>query len=141
MSQTTVSVFESTIQTTNTWLIDLMERLGWVDRHRAYFALRVVLHALRDRLTVNEVAAFAAQLPMLVRGFYYEGWHPSGKPLKERKKAEFLAHVAEAYRDDPETDPERVAQAVFQVLAKHVTPGEIDDVKQLLPPEIRSLWA
>jgi hypothetical protein len=51
-------------------------------------------------LSVDAVAALGAQLPMLVRGFYYEGWHPSGKPLKDRKKSEFLAHVAAELKDD-----------------------------------------
>jgi len=30
--------------------------------------MRATLHALRDRLTVEEVAQLGAQLPMLVRG-------------------------------------------------------------------------
>jgi uncharacterized protein (DUF2267 family) len=141
MSQTSLTPFESTLQTTNIWLNDIRERLGWEEDHqRAYHALRTVLHALRDRLPVDQVAALAAQLPMLVRGFYYEGWHPHGKPVKERHKEDFLAHVATAFRDDPEVDPERVAQAVFRVLSKHVSSGEIEGVKRTLPTEIRSLW-
>lgn len=140
MSQTGLKPFDSTIQTTNIWLNDILERLGWQDSYRAYHALRAVLHALRDRLTVEQAAALAAQLPMLVRGFYYEGWHPHGKPVKERHKEEFLAHIADAFRDDPDVDPEQVTRAVFQVLAKHVTVGEIESVKQSLPTELRSLW-
>jgi uncharacterized protein (DUF2267 family) len=140
MTQTSLAPFESTLQTTNIWLNDVLERLGWGDHHRAYHALRAVLHALRDRLPVDQAAALAAQLPMLVRGFYYEGWHPHGKPVKERHKEDFLAHIAAAFRGDPEVDPEDVARAVFQVLAKHVTGGEIEAVKRSLPAEIRSLW-
>ncbi len=140
MTQTSLAAFDSTLQTTNIWLNDVLERLGWQDHHRAYHALRAVLHALRDRLPVDQAAALAAQLPMLVRGFYYEGWHPHGKPVKERHKEEFLAHVAADFRDDPDVDPERVARAVFQVLSKHVTGGEIEGVKRSLPTEIRSLW-
>jgi uncharacterized protein (DUF2267 family) len=140
MSQTSLKPFDSTIQTTNIWLNDILERLGWQDSYRAYHALRAVLHALRDRLTVEQAAALAAQLPMLVRGFYYEGWHPHGKPVKERHKEEFLAHIADAFRDDPDVDPEQVTRAVFQVLAKHVTVGEIESVKQSLPTELRLLW-
>ncbi|HXG09810.1 MAG TPA: DUF2267 domain-containing protein [Gemmataceae bacterium] len=140
MSQTGLKPFDSTIQTTNIWLNDILERLGWRESHRAYHALRAVLHALRDRLSVEQAAALAAQLPMLVRGFYYEGWHPHGKPVKERHKEEFLAHIADAFRDDPDVDPEQVTRAVFQVLAKHVTAGEIENVKQSLPTELRSLW-
>jgi uncharacterized protein (DUF2267 family) len=141
MSQTSLAPFESTLQTTNVWLNDILERLGWgKDHHRAYHALRAVLHALRDRLPVDQAAALAAQLPMLIRGFYYEGWHPHGKPVKERHQEDFLAHVAAAFRDDPDVDPGRVVQAVFRVLSKHVTSGEIESVKRSLPTEIRSLW-
>lgn len=141
MSQTGVTAFDSTLQTTNVWLNDILEQLGWQDRHRAYHALRAVLHTLRDRLSVDQAAALAAQLPMLIRGFYYEGWHPAGKPIKERKKEDFLAHVAAAFRDDPDINPEDVARAVFQAIAKHVTPGEIKHVKFALPSEIRTLWS
>lgn len=139
MSQTGLSAFDNTIHTTNVWLQDLMDYLG-TDRQRAYLALRAVLHALRDRLTVEEAADLAAQLPMLVRGFYYEGWHPHGKPLKERTREEFLAHVARAFQDDPCVDLEGVVRAVFQVLARHVSAGEIEDIKSSLPAAIRALW-
>jgi uncharacterized protein (DUF2267 family) len=141
MSATGIAAFDSTLQTTNIWLNDLMDRLGWQDKHRAYHALRAVLHALRDRLPVDQAAALGAQLPMLVRGFYFEGWHPGDKPFKERRKEDFLAHIAQAFRDDPDIDPQAVVRAVFQVIAKHVTPGEIKHVKISLPGEIRSLWS
>src|SRR6516164_4209657 len=109
MSQTGLTAFDSTIQTTNIWLRDIQERLGWQARHRAYHALRAVLHALRDRLPVDQVAALGAQLPMLIRGFYYEGWHPAGTPTKHRRKEDFLAQIAADFRDDPGLDVEEVA--------------------------------
>ena len=80
-------------------------------------------------------------MPMLVRGFYYEGWHVADKPLKERRKEAFLSHIAEAFRDSPDVDPEEVARAVFQVMEKHVTAGEIEGVKHCLPTELRAMWA
>ncbi len=138
MSQTAIAAFDSTLQATNIWLHDILTRLEWMDRPRAYHALRAVLHALRDRLTVEGAAALAAQLPLLVRGIYYEGWDPADKPVKERKKEEFLAHVAEAFRDDP-VDPEEVTRAVFGVLTRHVSGGEVAHLERLLPSEVRSL--
>jgi uncharacterized protein (DUF2267 family) len=140
MTQSGLAAFDSTVHTTNTWIKEVTEALGWEDRHRGYYALRAVLHALRDRLAVDEAAKLGAQLPMLVRGFYYEGWHPADKPLKDRKKEEFLAHVAPAYGDDPTVDPEAVVRAVFAVVARHVTAGEIEGIKKVLPPELRALW-
>jgi uncharacterized protein (DUF2267 family) len=140
MSMTGLEVFDTTVQRTNTWLRELMGGLGTEDRREAYRALRTTLHALRDRLTVEEVAQLAAQLPMLVRGFYYEGWDPTGKPQKQRHKEEFLAQIEREYRADERSDPEQIARAVFAVLAARVSAGEIEDVKQVLPSAIRGLW-
>ena len=135
-----VAAIDSTIQITNTWLKELLEELGWEDRQRAYHALALVLHALRDRLTVAEAVDLGAQLPMLIRGLYYEGWSPKGKPVKEHKREDFLEHIAAAYRGHPEVFPEEVAWAVFKVLERHVSKGEINDVKHVLPAQIRALF-
>lgn len=61
-------VFESTLQKSNLWLKDLSTKMGSASSQEAYQALRTVLHALRDRLTVDESAEFAAQMPMLIQG-------------------------------------------------------------------------
>ena len=140
MSATGLDVFDTTLHKTNIWLNDLMQVLGWPDRHKAYLALRTTLNALRDRLTLEEVAQLSAQFPMLIRGFYYEGWDPTGKPLRVRHKEQFLARIEQEFRGDDHLDSERVARAVFTVLAKRVTEGEIEDVKHVLPAEIRELW-
>jgi uncharacterized protein (DUF2267 family) len=141
---TGLDVFDRTVHTTNVWLKDVMGELQWDDRHRAYEALRGSLHALRDRLTVAEATDLGAQLPMLIRGLYYEGWNPSKTPHKERRKEEFLHHVQEAFHTTSvasDIDPERVVRAVFRVLSKHVSEGEIKDIKSSLPEALKDLWA
>lgn len=141
MSTTGLEVFDSTLQKTNSWLNDIMQEMGWEDkRQRAYLALRSVLHALRDRLTVEEALDLGAQLPMLIRGFYYEGWKITGKPLKERHREDFLAHIKHDFRNDDRMDPEAIARAVFNVIARRVSAGEIEDIKRILPAELRDLW-
>src|SRR3954468_2699243 len=140
MSATGLEVFDTTIHRTNSWLKELMEELGEQDRHRAYQALRATLHALRDRLTIEEVAHFGAQLPMLIRGFYYEGWDPTGKPVRERHLEDFLVRVDSAFTPADAVDGEQVARAVFALLARKVSEGEIEDVRHVLPSEIRKLW-
>ena len=47
---TGLDVFDTTVQETNLWLKDVMERIGTYDRHSAYSTLRAVLHAVRDRI-------------------------------------------------------------------------------------------
>ena len=134
-------VFDGTLQKTQIWLNDLKSELGWENHpHKAYLALRTVLHALRDRLTLEEAVQLGAQLPMLVRGFYYEGWTLKGKPHKERHKEDFLAHIKEAFKDDVTVRPESIARAVFKVLARHTSKGEIEDVKNMLPKALQELW-
>jgi uncharacterized protein (DUF2267 family) len=140
MSVTGLKTFDTTLQLTNTWLHELMKELGWTSRERAYHALRAGLHALRDRLPVAEVAALGAQLPLLVRGVYYENWHPGDKPLRGHRREELLTEISAEFRDDRDVDPERVARAVFQLLVRHVTSGEAEGVKRLLPAELRALW-
>ena len=144
MSATGLEVFDTTVQKTNSWLHDLMQALGWLDRHKAYTALRATLHALRDRLSVEEVAQLGAQLPMLIRGFYYEGWDPTGKPLRIRQKEQFLARIELELRGDERFDDlvpvERIAQAVFMLLTQRVSAGEIENVKHVMPADIRELW-
>ena len=111
------------------------------DKHTAYVAFRCTLHALRDRMTVEEVAQLAAQLPMLMRGFYYEGWDPTGKPLKLRTREAFLARIAQELEGaDDGLDPELLARAVFAVLDKRIRRGEVDHLKASLPEKIRELW-
>ncbi len=140
MSATGVKTFDSSIQSTNIWLDDIMREMGWDDRHRAYTALRVVLHTLRDRLTVDGAAHFGAQLPMLIRGFYYEGWHPAHKPVKERSLDLFLMHITDAFLHDIEADSRQIAGAVLRTLSKHLTEGQITKVQGALPAVVRALW-
>ena len=140
MSATGLAVFDSTAQTTNEWLREVMDRLGTSDKHRAYMALRVVLHELRDHLPVQEAIDLGAQLPMLVRGFYYEGWRPHDAPGRSRHAADMLARVHASFSKDPQLDPEAVVRAVFETLATRVSPGEISDVVSVLPSELRKFW-
>ena len=139
--KTSRDVFDTTIQKTQVWLNDVMAELEWEDQpHKAYLALRSVLHALRDRLTVEEAIQLGAQLPMLIRGFYFEGWTLKGKPRKERHKEDFLDHIKKAFRDDVTVNPQQVVRTVFRVLARHVSAGEIEDVKHVLPKALHELW-
>src|SRR6266851_4782007 len=89
MSTTGLEVFDTTVQKTNIWLKDIMQALGWEDRHKAYVALRITLHALRDRLTPEEASQLGAQLPMLIRGLYYEAGHQPGSQTRYGIKRPF----------------------------------------------------
>jgi len=140
MGSTGLDVFDRTIQKTNLLLKELGEELHWEDRHEVYMALRASLHALRDRLTPEESAKLASQLPLLVKGVFYDGWRPGATPVKVRKLDGFLDMVREEIQPArPNANPEHVTTAVFRVLTRHVSEGEWDDIRRMLPKALRSL--
>lgn len=135
-----VHVFETTIQKTNEILKAIEECFGWKDRNKAYLALRSALHTLRDRLPAEAAAAFGAQLPMLVRGFYYEGWKPALVPIK-MNKAEFFGDFERQI--DPmsfEQDTEEVIKGIIEIIGSHIDPSEIMKIKKLMPKDIQEIF-
>jgi len=140
MSTQGLSGLERTIQLTHIWINDLDRRLDWNDKARSYRLLKAVLHALRDSLKVNEAADLGAQLPGLLRGAYYEQWHPAATPVKERSIEQFLDRVNASFKRDPLANPPLAVMAVFQLLSKKISEGEIEDVRRCLPTQIRSAW-
>jgi uncharacterized protein (DUF2267 family) len=138
---TGLDTFDKTVQESNLWLKDVMERLNTYDRHHAYSTLRAVLHALRDRIGPENAAHLGAQLPMLLRGLFYEGWDPTGKPTKERHETAFLAHIArELPRAAGPGEIEAGALAVLDVLSKHIDRGAAVKLAAILPQDLRRFW-
>ena len=139
---TTVPILERTVQKTNLWLKDALYELDWVSSQRAYLALRAALHSLRDRMSVQEIAQLGAQLPIFIRGIYYECWNPAHTPVKNRKKDAFLAQIRGefAHTRNPDVDPEHVVRAILRVVCKHVSEGEMRQIRGLLPHELRQYW-
>jgi uncharacterized protein (DUF2267 family) len=140
MSASGLESLEHTVQITHIWINELDERLGWNNKPRTYRLMKAVLHALRDWLPLNEMADFGAQLPELVRGAYYEQWRPAITPVKKRNKEEFLARVDQSFKQDPIPKTAEAVIAVFELLSRKITAGEIEDVRHSLPQELRNLW-
>ncbi|MBQ1011947.1 DUF2267 domain-containing protein [Micromonospora sp. M51] len=137
MADSMISAFESSLDKTNIILKDIEDAYGWPKerRNQSYAALRTVLHLLRDRLPVNESVEFAQQLPVLVRGIYFDGWVPSDVPIKLNRD-DFLYEVRQGFPYDAEGGPERVTQVVLDTLRRHVTQGEWQDVKDTMPRDL-----
>ena len=129
---------DHSLETTICWIKELQESLDLADQQQAYSILRAVMHTLRDRLSVNEAAEFAAQLPMVLQGLYYHEWNPSATPEKIRSKADFLIRIREKLTEDYAM--EEIVRAVFCLIKNKISEGEIEDVKANLPSEIKQLW-
>lgn len=127
------------VQQVQEWLKELRDNAGLSDEAEALSVLRNVLHQLRDRLTPDEAIELGAQLPVIVRGLYYEGWRPSRTPQKVRTKQAFLDEVTTKMLPR-RLPPESVVKDVFALVAHHCDPGEVGDVIAQLPSEIKALW-
>src|SRR5262249_8666031 len=129
-------------QTTHIWVKEASDELRWKDERRAFLALRTVLHAVRDRLTIEEAVHLGAQLPTLIRGSYYDGWRPKKDPVRDYTKYGFLGEIQVAFAKthDPQVDSVHIARAIFRLLNKKVSAGEITDVLSTLPEAVRDLW-
>ena len=139
MSATGLEVFDRTLQTTNIWLDEIIEDLA-TDRHTAWHVLGAVLHSLRDRLPPGLSAHLSAELPLLVRGAYFDQWQPGQEALKMRSLAEFLEKVSDGLKGAKPIGSIDAVQAVFAVLERHLDRGQAEKVRQALPEEIRALW-
>jgi uncharacterized protein (DUF2267 family) len=139
MAATGLNVFDRTLQTTNIWLNEIQEEIG-PDEQRAWHVLGAVLRALRDRLQPDLAAHLGAQLPLLVRGLYYDQFRPSQPPDRSRSVEEFLERIGEGLAGVRPVDRREAMLAVFRVLGRHVTHEQIRKVQDALPQDLRAAW-
>lgn len=132
--------FDAAVQKANRWVKEMAGELGTDDAHEAYKALRAGLHALRDRLSVDEAVQLGAQLPVVIRGAYYDGWKPSGRPVHAHTVDDFVALVARRAPLGLPWDARAVIEALFRVLTRHLSPGETDAVMHVLSAPIVRMW-
>jgi uncharacterized protein (DUF2267 family) len=121
------------------WLGDLQRRLDWEHADRTYLALLTTLHALRDTLPTDEAVRLGSSLPPLLRGLYFEGWHPGGG-AREMNREAFFTCISDGVHRDPGIDPERVSRSVFSLLAERLPVAEIEEIRAASPASIHGLW-
>jgi uncharacterized protein (DUF2267 family) len=98
-----------------------------------------VLHTLRDALTVDQAAKLGAQMPLLIRGIYYHDWKPASMPHHMRTADDFLAVVRERL-GNTDLDTTHACRAVFNLLNRRISDGEINDVRHVLHHSVRAIW-
>lgn len=127
---------DHSVDITNVWLGELAAALGTDDRQHAYRILRSFLHTLRDGLSVGESADLVAQLPIVLRGVYFQDWQPHRYPRRYRNQSAFLRRFAEEARLENEADVQFAAIAALGELSRHVSIGEVGDLMRVMPPDV-----
>lgn len=139
---TKAAVLDTSLRRTHEWLHEIGGELGSDNERAAYAALKATLHAVRDRLPSELVAHFGAEMPMLVRGIYYDGWRPSAARLKAAYQQDFCESIyGELDAHDGMQTVENVAGAVIRVVERRIAPCQVADVVQALPEQARQVWA
>ncbi len=133
------NVIDRNVEKTHIWLNDLADELGTGDSQHAYRVLRAFLHALRDHLSVDEAAQLSAQLPIFIRGVFFEGWEPSRTPGHARDLDSFLGTITREARLSGETEASLAAAAAGRVMARHISPGAANGALHALPHHVREL--
>jgi uncharacterized protein (DUF2267 family) len=134
-----IPTFHQTAVTSTQWVNELMEELDLHDDRQGLRALRAGLHVLRDRLAVEEVVELGAQLPMTIRGLFYEGWRLPAGPAPASTFAQLTESVHAGLDNDPSLDPAAVLRAVVRVLGRRVAVPVLADLCQ--PPPITRMCA
>jgi uncharacterized protein (DUF2267 family) len=114
------------------------------DRQRAEAVSFVVLRELRDRLTPNEAADVASQLPGQLKRLWLEDEHPD-RQVHRTHLTEFIGTVRNRAVLPDDREAERGVRAVFAAL-QHLLgsasglDGEAWDVFSQLPKDLKRLW-
>jgi len=148
MSASHVETIDHSVQQTREWLRDVAADLGIDDHRHAYLALRGTLHAVRDFLPVDESAHLSAQLPMLIRGLYFEGWDPAKTPTgatEHRTREDFLGGIEAAldratWDEEEGITAEQAARSTLSVLSDRISIGEAEQIRRVMPEAVRDLW-
>lgn len=140
MSEQGLEVLDHSVQTAHEWINELASRLDWSSKRSALRLLRATLEQTRDHLLPDELAQFSAQLPLMVRGFFFEGWVPKRTPIKERSAGAFIGSIETKIGETQEYRGPQDIRAVFDLLNGRLSRGEIEDVRACLPESVRALW-
>ena len=136
-----VKAIQRTLNQTSQWLRDMLEVYDFADEDKAFILLKATLKTLRDRISPGEAFHLGAQLPALVRGFYYEGWDPDKKPTTDRTKFDFLTTVKVNLAGHDDIDLEMAVPEVLKLILNKIDQGEAEQVKHNLPSDIQELFS
>ena len=140
MTAQSLEIIDHSVQLTHEWINELAQRLGWSSERSALRLLRITICHVRDHLPIDELAHVSAQLPVMIRGFFFEGWMPKHTPIKERRAEEFVSFIGGHMHDTEEYRGRDDIKCVFDLLKNRLSRGEVEDIRATLPTDICDLW-
>ena len=122
---------------------EVADRFG-CDEHRAETLIFVVFQELRDRLTPEEAADVAAQLPASLKMLWLSFDYP-GRKVARLHEFQFLEEVRRMVGLNDQLKAEEAVICVFSVLQEALgspsgREGEARHVFSQLPSDLKELW-
>ncbi|MFZ2285201.1 MAG: DUF2267 domain-containing protein [Lutibacter sp.] len=129
----------------NAFLKDYAKKLNMSDdTDRAGRILSSILHGLREIITVEESLQLISQFPMFLKAVYVNRW-TTRKKHKVKNMTDFIDLIREldgvtALHDfGSEEIAENYINSTFMILRKYISLGELEDIRTVLPRDIKSI--
>lgn len=130
----------------NTFLRDYAKELNMEDNpEKAGRVLMAILHGLRYMISVEESLQLISQLPMFLKAAYVNGWSIKKNKRKIRNMKDFIFLVRSfdgntaIYDFESDEVAENYINTTFLKLRKYISPGEMDDLKDELPKNLKQM--
>ncbi len=130
----------------NTFLKEYAKEMNLEDNlDKAGRILSSILHGLREIISVEESLQLVAQLPMFLKAVYVNGWNIKAKRDKIKHMEQFIDlvrsydGVTSIYDFESNEIAEHYIQTTFFVLCKYVSPGEMQDIRDELPKNLKDM--
>jgi uncharacterized protein (DUF2267 family) len=121
----------------NEWVNNLMKRFEFRDNNEAFAMLKATLWALRDRVPNEEAIQLGAQLPVLLRGYYYEDWKHD--PHRGEHADNFYTKIQNHLKGYENLEVEKATPIVLKFIFEKISQGEAQDVKDNLPKDLQQM--
>ncbi len=130
----------------NTFLKEYAEELNLEDNpDKAARILSSVLHGLREIISIEESLQLLSQLPMFLKAVYVNGWTAKQRKNKIKHMEQFIDlvrsydGVTSIYDFESNEVAEHYIQTTFFVLRKYISPGEMEDIRDELPKNLKNI--
>ena len=138
-------IFNQFAKEGNSFLKEFAKKINMPDdTDKAGRVLSSILHGLREVITLEESLQLISQFPMFLKAVYVNKW-TTRKKVRVKSMTEFIDLIREldgvtSLNDfESEEVAENYINATFMMLRKYVSLGELEDLRTVLPKDLKSI--
>lgn len=124
------------------WVKEIGEEMH-IPADKAVRIIRVVLHATRNHVPLNESFHLLAQLPIVWKGIYVDGWNPAQtfqrldgwKGYLDTIRSEDKTLAGYDFGNDQQA--KKMVLSVWKLISAHISKTELTHICNTMPREIK----